>query len=80
MWRCAGAESGTKFEDVELSNDEPEWTEYDEKVSTFSPCTLQHIALEFPRSVHSLSLSRAGPDLVPASPVSGQRRSEHHGV
>ncbi|GAA5997112.1 uncharacterized protein JCM10292_006216 [Rhodotorula paludigena] len=30
-WACVGAESGTKFDEVELSNDEPEWTDYDEK-------------------------------------------------
>ena len=36
-WRCVGAESGTKFDEVELSNDEPEWTEFDEKVRTSFP-------------------------------------------
>lgn len=30
-WKCVGAESGTAFDDVDLS--EGEWTDYDEKVS-----------------------------------------------
>ncbi|KAJ2927162.1 hypothetical protein H1R20_g9909, partial [Candolleomyces eurysporus] len=28
-WKCVGAESGTKFDDVDLN--EPEWVDYDEK-------------------------------------------------
>ncbi|KAM0792790.1 hypothetical protein ACM66B_002559 [Microbotryomycetes sp. NB124-2] len=31
-WSCVGVESGTKFDEVELSLDEPDgWTDYDEK-------------------------------------------------
>jgi len=37
-WKCVGAESGIKFDDVELSANEPEWTDYDEKVRS-SNCT-----------------------------------------
>lgn len=32
-WSCKGAESGTPFDEVELSLEEPEWTEYDEKAN-----------------------------------------------
>ncbi|ORY53998.1 hypothetical protein BCR35DRAFT_296853 [Leucosporidium creatinivorum] len=32
IWSCKGTESGTKFEEVELSLEEPDgWTDYDEK-------------------------------------------------
>ncbi|GAA5971414.1 hypothetical protein JCM11641_008344 [Rhodosporidiobolus odoratus] len=31
VWTCTGAESGTVFDEVEISADEPEWTDYDEK-------------------------------------------------
>jgi hypothetical protein len=34
IWSCKGTESGTKFDEVELSLEEPDgWTDYDEKVS-----------------------------------------------
>ncbi|KAJ2920374.1 hypothetical protein MD484_g175, partial [Candolleomyces efflorescens] len=29
IWKCTGAESGTKFDEVDLN--EPEWVDYDEK-------------------------------------------------
>ncbi|GAA6005335.1 hypothetical protein JCM10207_002942 [Rhodosporidiobolus poonsookiae] len=31
VWSVKGAESGTLFDEVEISADEPEWTDYDEK-------------------------------------------------
>jgi hypothetical protein len=31
-WRCAGAETGTKFDEVDLNESEWEWVDYDEKV------------------------------------------------
>ncbi|BGP13125.1 hypothetical protein JCM10213_000872 [Rhodosporidiobolus nylandii] len=31
VWQCKGAESGTVFDEVEVSEEEPEWTDYDEK-------------------------------------------------
>jgi hypothetical protein len=33
IWKCVGAESGTVFSEVDLS--EGEWTDYDEKVGIF---------------------------------------------
>lgn len=38
-WSCKGTESGTVFNEVELSLDEPDgWTDYDEKVRFCQPC------------------------------------------
>ena len=37
MWKCVGVGSGTKFEDVDLS--EGEWVDYDEKVAVHHPLT-----------------------------------------
>ncbi|GAA5856384.1 hypothetical protein JCM8547_008717 [Rhodosporidiobolus lusitaniae] len=31
IWSAKGAESGTKFEEIEISLQEPEWVDYDEK-------------------------------------------------
>lgn len=31
-WTCKGAQSNTPFEEVELSKEEAEWNDYDEKV------------------------------------------------
>jgi len=33
MWKCVGAESGTLFTEVSL--DEGEWVDYDEKVGNY---------------------------------------------
>ncbi|BGP45132.1 hypothetical protein JCM10450v2_000949 [Rhodotorula kratochvilovae] len=32
-WMCKGAESGTVFDEVELSKEEADWNDYDEKAS-----------------------------------------------
>jgi hypothetical protein len=37
MWKCVGIDSGTPFTDVSL--DEGEWVDYDEKVSDYIPGT-----------------------------------------
>lgn len=36
-WACKGAESNTPFDEVELSKDEADWNDYDEKVRSLSP-------------------------------------------
>ncbi|GAA5903398.1 hypothetical protein JCM6882_006537 [Rhodosporidiobolus microsporus] len=33
VWTCKGSESNTVFDEVEISLDEPEWNDYDEKSS-----------------------------------------------
>ena len=35
-WACKGAESNTPFDEVELSKDEADWNDYDEKVRSLS--------------------------------------------
>jgi hypothetical protein len=76
-WRCVGAESGTKFDEVELSNDEPEWTEFDEKVRP--PPFARFILLHFPAMWPLDDFPRLGSMLTPDS-LAGERRREHHGV
>lgn len=64
VWQAKG-ESGTKFEEIDLSLEETEWNDYDEKVCAPGPCG---------RSCDR-QLTR-----VAASPFPGERSCVNHGI